>query len=497
MLLFRLKNLLARTNPSRPAELTAIYNMVGRWAKASMEWLTENAKMNKPVKGQRWFIRGIALLSSKSLAHLVSGIKRKTGHDPAAEREFLARWGISPEEADHLKRLNVCTGASPGCEAVCLVDSGQMGLKSARDAQIRRTLLYGLKEYRPALLTLFAITIAQLRKSCGQRKVRKAMKYTGRLALGIRLNVTSDVPWEQIAFDVPQWLADYLNTTYRVGDASLAPHYPAALREKGMDFVTRPVRAGKQTLLEMFPDVLFYDYTKITQRMKTFRAWRFDARAAKWPSNYWLTWSWSELPEHKQMAVDVLREHVTSVSMPFNRKPAFAKSGNHPARPAVPLPRSVVFTENGAPVLEAPVINADEHDVRPLDPAGSISGLHVKLAHGPERDRAKGVSSGFVVSGAGDVVTVDTVRDNPPKGAIRFDAMRDVLLEIRRRRQQAPTVRVARRNPLRRGWARLTIGQNISRLVREGYPSKQAIAIALSSARRSAGRRRVRHLRRR
>lgn len=487
---------MARVNPARPAELTAIYDQIGRWAQASMMWLTENAKMNKPVKGQRWFVRGIALLSSKSLANMVAGIKRKTGHDPAAERAFLARWGLSPEEAARIKKLDVCTGASPGCEAVCLVDSGQMGLPAARDAQIRRTLLYGLKEYRPALMTIFAITIAQLRKSCGRWK-KRAGTGTGRLTLGIRLNVTSDIPWEQIAFDVPQWLADYLNHTYQVGNANLAPRYPAELREK-LTFTTRPVKAGRQTLLEMFPDVLFYDYTKIEARMKRFRVWRFDERSTTWPSNYWLTWSWSELPEHKQMAVAVLREKVSSVSMPFNRKPAVAKSGNHPARPAQPLPKSVIFTENGTPVLEAPVINADEHDVRPFDPPGSIAGLHVKLSVGPERDRAKGVSSGFVVSGQGDVITVDTVRSNPPSGAIRFDAMRDVLLEIRRRKATAPTARFVRKasNPLLRGWSRTTISQNISRLMREGYPQKQAVAIALTSARRVAGGRWARRLRR-
>lgn len=53
-----------------------------------------------------------------------------------------------------------------------------------------------------------------------------------------------------------------------------------------------------------------------------------------------------------------------------------------------------------------------------------------------------------------------------------------------------------RRNPLRRGYSRATISANISTLRREGYPQRQAVAIALSTARRSAGRRRVSHLRR-
>jgi hypothetical protein len=52
-----------------------------------------------------------------------------------------------------------------------------------------------------------------------------------------------------------------------------------------------------------------------------------------------------------------------------------------------------------------------------------------------------------------------------------------------------------RGNPLRRGWSRATVSANISKLRREGYPQHQAIAIALSAARRSAGGRRASHLR--
>ncbi len=56
-------------------------------------------------------------------------------------------------------------------------------------------------------------------------------------------------------------------------------------------------------------------------------------------------------------------------------------------------------------------------------------------------------------------------------------------------------------NPLKRGARSSTISRNIRKLVGEGYPSKQAVAIALSTARRSAARRgktrTVRRLRRR
>lgn len=62
-------------------------------------------------------------------------------------------------------------------------------------------------------------------------------------------------------------------------------------------------------------------------------------------------------------------------------------------------------------------------------------------------------------------------------------------------------VKMMRKNPLKRGYVPSVISRNIRKLMREGYPQKQAVAIALSVARRSAGRRKktraVRRLRRR
>lgn len=39
--------------------------------------------------------------------------------------------------------------------------------------------------------------------------------------------------------------------------------------------------------------------------------------------------------------------------------------------------------------------------------------------------------------------------------------------------------------PLAKGASRKTVGKNIRKMIREGYPQKQAVAASLSSARKS------------
>ena len=106
-----------------------------------------------------------------------------------------------------------------------------------------------------------------------------------------------------------------------------------------------------KTVFEMFPDVVFYDYTKI------------PTRKIEGITNYYLTWSYSEANE--------------KYSKLFNK---------------VPNNKAVVF-RNFLPSMfrNVKVIDGDKHDMRFLDEPNVVVGLKAK-------GKAKKDYSGFVIN---------------------------------------------------------------------------------------------------
>jgi len=137
--------------------------------------------------------------------------------------------------------------------------------------------------------------------------IRKAKREGMRPA--VRLNGTSDIPWENVRF---RWLGQAV------------------------------------TIMEMFPSVQFYDYTKSIQRME-------QQAAGLLPDNYDLTFSRSESNDHEVNKV-----------LDFGGRVA------------------IVYT-----VLPEGTYNGDDSDARFLESAG-IVGLTAK-------GRAKHDTTGFVV----------------------------------------------------------------------------------------------------
>lgn len=202
---------------------------------------------------------------------------------------YLAPW----KESIPYGGGNLCPMASEGCGNTCLFSAGRGRFDSVRDARIKKTI-YFYKERENFMNDLRASI---------KRIVRKAKKMN--LIPAIRLNGTSDFPWH------------------------------------------------KTGIMEEFPDVQFYDYTKVVNRI-------FE----KLPPNYHLTFSRSET--NQSHVEKVLNQSLVNIAMVFS-------TSDFPSE-----------------YLGRKVINGDEHDIRFLDQKGVIVGLKAK-------GKAKKDQSGFVV----------------------------------------------------------------------------------------------------
>lgn len=145
-----------------------------------------------------------------------------TGNPKTAKGEshgvLTAILHLAPEK---VSGRNVCPHATAGCAAACLNTAGRggigldsNGLNTIQVARIRRTRYF--QSNRTAFLNALALEIA--------RHARIARKHG--LIPAIRLNGTSDLPWERF-----------------------------------------PV-AGQPNIMAVFPDVTFYDYTKWPIRLR-------------------------------------------------------------------------------------------------------------------------------------------------------------------------------------------------------------------------------------
>jgi|SRR5215471_4962483 len=207
-----------------------------------------------------------------------------------------------------LSGIDVCHWRSAGCTSGCLNLAGRGGIfkkgettNNIQLARINRTL--AMRHFRHIFNDVLVREI--------EAHVRRARKHG--LIPCVRLNGTSDVPFE-----------------------------------------LRKLRDGR-TILETFPDVQFYDYTKSPERA-------IKHARGEMPANYHLTFSRSEVNDADVAAV-------------------LAAGGSV----------AVVF-EKALPDIYAGrrVVNADADDLRFLDPAGVILGLKAK-------GRARKDTSGFVV----------------------------------------------------------------------------------------------------
>lgn len=159
-----------------------------------------------------------------------------------------------------LSGRNLCPDASPGCIATCLNTAGMGGVfPTIQTGRIARAVYF--REDRAAFMRQLVREIAAF--------VRRAERMG--LTPLVRLNGTSDIPWENVYLDKGQ------------------------LGQGG-------------TIFQAFPDVQFYDYTKSALRMRKYLSGKF-------PANYALTFSRSECNEVE--AIGVLQSGG-NVAIPFS-----------------------------------------------------------------------------------------------------------------------------------------------------------------------------------
>lgn len=160
---------------------------------------------------------------------------------------------MSPFKANSLGK-NVCSHASKGCIASCLVGSGMGGMYE------------GVKKGRIAKTEYFLSSRIEFLEQIKNEVAKAVTKNEGKAIVTIRLNGTSDLPYEN----------------FRVFE-------------------------GSKNIFEMYPNVQFYDYTK--------NHTRFDKVL---PKNYHLTFSKSETNTSK--AFDLLKRGF-NVAMVFDHTP--------------------------------------------------------------------------------------------------------------------------------------------------------------------------------
>ena len=156
-----------------------------------------------------------------------------------------------------LSGYQVCPMASPGCASACLNLSGMGVFSNVQKARIAKTKRFF--EDRGAFMDQLV------------KEVQAAIRSSAKAGLTpvFRLNGTSDIRWETVAV----FLDGFWYTN----------------------------------IMEAFPSVQFYDYTKIPNRRDI-------------PSNYHLTFSRSEVNEME--ALQVLSAGVMNVAVVFDTLPA-------------------------------------------------------------------------------------------------------------------------------------------------------------------------------
>jgi hypothetical protein len=219
------------------------------------------------------------------------------------------------------KGVDACVGASPGCRSACLVYAGRNEIDPYNKI-VKRARHEALLREPAAFVRMLAENIDR------HARRRTAVPL-------VRLNVFSDLPWEKLCPD----------------------------------------------LFQAFPDLQYYDYTKVPGR---------DPVRDRTP-NYHLTFSYSGV-NHAAVAAELERgRNIAVVFIPLERIPADQRARGEG------LPRTLDTTAFFKSSLgNVPIIDGDVSDVRPYDARQTrktaIVGLRWKIPK--QRDEGANIPTG-------------------------------------------------------------------------------------------------------
>lgn len=229
--------------------------------------------------------------------------------------------------------FNVCPMATNGCKSACLNTAGRGGIFTKQShlnmtgAQLVDAIKIGtftnrVQSARIARTKMFFNTRVEFMQQLWS-EIRSAVKLAKlhNLIPTFRLNGTSDLRWETFQFHIDPSPKDFPG---------------------GFHFAN---------IMEAFPTIQFYDYTKIANRRNL-------------PTNYNLTFSLAE--DNEAQATQAIANGM-NVAVVFNQVPTTYRMAD----------------------ITLPVIVGDESDLRFLDPKNVIVGLKAK-------GKAKKDKSGFV-----------------------------------------------------------------------------------------------------
>jgi hypothetical protein len=269
---------------------------------------------------------------------------------------------ILPHQRENLARalgnpyFTLCTGSSSYCRASCLVFTGKNVVGTKPEEELEAGPQGSSNDWKKAglALALLADPEAYLRLLVESvRKSAESARKNNRI-LFIRMNLLSDIPWEEIIPWFFRWLA------------------------------------------KDYPEVMVYDYTKISGRNRERVPGKQDAYRPVHP-NYDLTFSFNGAnAQNVTRALYDYNQRVAVVFLGYKLKgedaKAFSKrTGEHSAQASFAsakkykrirsgdkaiygwgLPQATdIFAPpalKGTPEAFRPVVSGDMHDARPLDP---------------------------------------------------------------------------------------------------------------------------------